>query len=240
MTKEERLEVHHNYISAVSNLEHKKNLINRLKRSKPHNILTYEAEMICHMALHHDVLGRIHTILKQDDYFRILEELPAIDGLDAYDDIQLFPELFDMSAIIERTTSEANLIEKQLNRSGMYPIPWTPLPLTSGFIPRQSSTFQPITPAAPSPATEKAKPHWTPQSQESSPGSSMPCGQGTPTATSSQSPAQSDDSTSSQAPEATVPDTPEQRIHPKSMKPAKFQHFQLLKETKFGPHLFHF
>ena len=30
-TKEERLGVHHNYIAAVSNLEHKKDLINRLK-----------------------------------------------------------------------------------------------------------------------------------------------------------------------------------------------------------------
>ena len=141
MTKEERLEVHHNYISAVSNLEHKKDLINRLKRSKPHIILTYEAEMIHHMALHNDVLGRIHTILKQDDYFRTLEELPAIDGLHAYDDIQLFPELFDMPAVIERITSETDLIEKQLNRSGMYPLPWTPQPSTSGFIPRPSSTF---------------------------------------------------------------------------------------------------
>ena len=77
LTKEERLEVHHNYISAVSNLEHKKDLINRLKRSEPHNTPTYEAEMIHHLALHHDVLGRIHTILKQDDYFRTLKELPA-------------------------------------------------------------------------------------------------------------------------------------------------------------------
>ena len=141
MTKEERLEVHHNYILTVSNLEHRKDLINRLKRSEPHNIPTYEAEMICHMALHHDVLGRIHTILKQDNYFRTLEELPAIDGLHAYDDIQLFPELFDMPAVIERITSEADLIEKQLNRSWMYPLPWTPLPSTSGFIPRPSSTF---------------------------------------------------------------------------------------------------
>ena len=136
--------------------------------------------------LHNDVLGRIHTILKQDDYFRTLKELPAIDGLHAYDDIQLFPELFDMPAVIERITSEADLIEKQLNRSGMYPLPQTPLPLTSGFIPRPSSTFWPIMPAAPPPATEKAKPHQTPQSQESSPGSLIPCGQGTPTATSSQ------------------------------------------------------
>ena len=153
LMKEERIEVHHNYISAVSNLEHKKDLINRLKQSEPHNILTYEAEMTCHMALHNDVLGRIHTILKQDDYFRTLKELPVIDGLHAYNDIQLFPELFDTSAVIERITSEANLIEKQLNRSSMYPLPQTPLPCTSGFIPRPSSTFQPVMPAAPSPAT---------------------------------------------------------------------------------------
>ena len=95
LMKEERIEVHHNYISAVSNLEHKKDLINRLKWSKPHNIPTYEAEMTCHMSLHNDVLGRMHTILKQDDYFRALEELPVIDGLHAYDDIQLFSELFE-------------------------------------------------------------------------------------------------------------------------------------------------
>ena len=141
LTKEKRLEVHHNYISAVSNLEHKKDLINRLKQSEPHNITTYEAEMTCHMALHYDVLGRIHTILNQDHYFRTLEELPVIDGLHAYDDIQLFPELFGMPAVIERITSKADLIEKQLNRSGMYPLPQTPLPCTSGFIPRPSSTF---------------------------------------------------------------------------------------------------
>ena len=141
LTKEERLEVHHNYISAVSNLEHKKDLNNRLKRSEPHNILAYEAEMTHHMALHNNVLGRIHTILKQDNYFRTLEELLVIDRLHAYDDIQLFPELFDMPAVIERITSQADLIEKQLNRSSMYPLPQTPLPCTSGFIPRPSSTF---------------------------------------------------------------------------------------------------
>ena len=71
-------------------------------------------------------------------------------------------------------------------------------------------------PAAPPPATEEAKPPQTPQSQESFPGSSIPCGQGTPTATSLQPPGQSDDSTSSQAPEATVSDTPEEKI-PKSL-----------------------
>ena len=88
--------------------------------------------MTCHMALHNDVLGRIHTILKQDDYFRTLKEFPVIDGLHAYNDIQLFPELFDTAVVIERVTSEADLFEKQLNRSGMYPLPQTPLPCTSG------------------------------------------------------------------------------------------------------------
>ena len=192
LTKEERIEVHHNYISAVSSLEHKKDFINRLKRSELHNIPTYEAEMTQHMALHNDVLGRIHTILKQDDYFRTLKELPVIDGLHAYDDIQLFLELYDTAAVIERVTSEADLIEKQLNRSSMYPLPQTPSPCTSGFIPMPSSMFWPITPAAPSPATGgvAAKPVHKQQSKETSPGSSLPCGQGTPTApTNSQIPA---------------------------------------------------
>ena len=114
LTIEERVQVHHNYISAVSNLEHKKNLINKLKRSDPQNIDAYEAEMRRHMALHDDVLGRILTILKQDDYYRTLEELPTIDSLRAYDDIKLFPELYDTITIIERVTSEADLIERQL------------------------------------------------------------------------------------------------------------------------------
>ena len=140
--------------------------------------------MTHHMALHNDVLGRIHTILKQDDYFRTLEELPVINGLHTYDDIQLFPELFDTAAVIERVTSEADLFKKQLNRSSMYPLPQTPLPCTSGFIPRPSSMFRPITPAAPSSATEAvaANPVHEQQSKETSPGSSLPCKQVTSTA----------------------------------------------------------
>ena len=110
----ERIQVHHNYISAISSLEHKKDLINRLKRSDTHNISTYEAEMSRHMTLHEDVLERILNILKQDDYCRTLEDLPVINNLTAYDDIRLFPELYDTSTIIERITSEADLIERQL------------------------------------------------------------------------------------------------------------------------------
>ena len=114
LMKNERMQVHHNYISAVSSLEHKKDLINRLKRSDTHNIPAYEAEMSHHMTLHEDVLERILNILKQDDYYRTLEHLPVIDELMAYDDIKLFPELYDMSTIVERVTAEADLIEQQL------------------------------------------------------------------------------------------------------------------------------
>ena len=114
LTMNERIQVHHNYISAVSSLEHKKDLINRLKRSDTHNISAYEAEMSCHMTLHEDVLERILNILKQDDYYRTLEDLPVIDDLTAYDDIRLFPELYDTSTIIERVTGKVDLIERQL------------------------------------------------------------------------------------------------------------------------------
>ena len=114
LTKNERIQVLHNYISAVSSLEHKKDLINRLKRSDTCNIPAYEAEMSRHMTLHEDVLERILNILKQDDYYSTLEELPVIDELTAYNDIKLFPELYDTSTIIERVTAEADLIERQL------------------------------------------------------------------------------------------------------------------------------
>ena len=114
LTMNERIQVHHNYISAVSSLEHKKDLINRLKQSDTHNISAYEAEMSRHMTLHEDVLERILNILKQDDYYRTLEDLAVINDLTAYDDIRLFPELYDTSTTIERITGEADLIERQL------------------------------------------------------------------------------------------------------------------------------
>ena len=83
--------------------------------------------MTHHVVMHDDVLGRILTILKQDDYYRTLEELPVIDSLMTYDDIQLFPKLYDTTTIIERVTSEADLIERPLRQPGMYPLPKTPL-----------------------------------------------------------------------------------------------------------------
>ena len=124
--------------------------------------------MGCHMAMHDDVLGRILTILKQDDYYRTLEELPVIDSLRAYDDIQLFPELYDTTTIIERVTGEADLIERQLRQPGMYPLPKTPLPSTSGFVPKPTHTFQPIVPD-----TSSIHHANNPKSVETSSGSSL-------------------------------------------------------------------
>ena len=63
-TAQVQVQVHHNYISAVSSLEHKKDLINRLKQSDTHNISAYEAEMSRHMTLHEDVLERIPPTYK--------------------------------------------------------------------------------------------------------------------------------------------------------------------------------
>ena len=172
---EERIQVHHNYISTISSCKHKKDLINRLERNDPHNIPAYKAEMAHHMAMHDNVLGRILTILKQDDYYRMLEELPVINSLRAYNDIQLFPKLYDTTTIIERVTGEADLIKRQLRQPGMYSLPKIPLPSTLGFVPKPTPTFQPIVP-------DTSSIHHTnnPQSVETSPGSSLPCGQQTP------------------------------------------------------------
>ena len=182
LTMEQRMQVYHNYISAVFNLRHKKDIINRLKRVEPHNISTYKAEMTRHIELHEDVLDRLLTNLKQDDYFRSLEDLLTIDSLQAYDDVRLFPELYDTTAVIERITSEVDLIERQLKRPGMYLLPSTPLPSVSGFVPRPSPTFKPIPPKG-QPTVTSPRSSDQPQKDDSigtSPGSSLPCGQGTP------------------------------------------------------------
>ena len=167
LTRNKRIQVHHNYISAVSSLEHKKDLINRLKRSDTCKITAYEAEMSRHMTLHEDVIERVLNILKQDDYYRTLEDLPIIDELTAYDDIKVFPELYDTNTIVEQITAEADLIERQLKQPGMYP-QHIDLPQTTPNLP-------------------KAKPQLTSSnnSNNSSPQSSLPCGQRTPAASTS-------------------------------------------------------
>ena len=65
----------------------------------------------------------------------------------------------------------------------MYPLPKTPLPSTSGFVPRPTPTFQPI---APDTSPETVNTH-NPQNIETSPESSLPCGQQTPVGSTSTS-----------------------------------------------------
>ena len=61
----------------------------------------------------------------------------------------------------------------------MYPSPKTPLPSTSSFVPRPTPIFQPIAPDA---SPEPVNTHHTtkPQNAETSPESSLSCGQRTP------------------------------------------------------------
>ena len=204
LTINERIQVHHNYISAVSSLEHKKDLINRLKRSDTHNISAYEAEMSRHMTLHEDVLERILNILKQNDYYRALEDLPVIDDLMAYDDIRLFPELYNTSTIVERITSEVDLIKRQLQRLGMYPLPTNPSPSTSTSIPKPTSTFKPISPQQ---LTESPN-------TESSLQSLLPCGQQTPASSTS----------TSDTPPQHTPQQPSEHSQPQPCNPTPMHH----------------
>ena len=118
-----------------------------------------------HMTLHEDVLERILNILKQDDYYRTLKDLPVIDELTAYDDIRLFPELYDTNTIIERVTAEADLIKRQLRQPGMSP-QHTNVSRPTSNPPKTTPNFQP-TP--------------TNNSTESSPQSSLPSWQTTNT-----------------------------------------------------------
>ena len=140
-----------------------------------------------HMTLHEDVLERILNILKQDNYYRTLEDLPVINDLTAYDDIRLFPELYDTITIIKRITSKADLIKRQLRRPGMYPLHMNSLPSMSTFIPRPTSTFKPISPQ------QVTTPDTKNQNTESSPQSSLPCGQQTPTSSANTSDTPSQD-----------------------------------------------
>ena len=158
------------------------------------------------MTLHEDVLERILNILKQDDYYRTLEDLPVINDQTAYDDVRLFPELYNTNTIIERITGKADLIERQLQRPGMYPLPTNPLPSTSTSVPRPTSTFEPISPQQLTNSTEN-------QNTESSPQSSLPCGQRTPTSSTN----------TSDTPSQHNPTQPH-HTSPKPHKPQDMQH----------------
>ena len=115
----------------------------------------------------------------------------------AYDDIKLFPELYDMSTIIERVTTEADLIERQLRQPGMYP-------QHTDF--SQPTSIQPKT-------TPNSQSTLTNNSRNSLPQSSLPCGQRTLAASTSSS-----DARSSQTPPQTFTTSHEPQL------PTKTQH----------------
>ena len=95
-----RIEVHNNYTSVISNKLHTIDLIDRLKKSEPHNAAHYQAELGRLLVCHDDVINRVLNITKIDDYYRQVEELPVIDPLTAYDKVQHYPGLFDMQQVI--------------------------------------------------------------------------------------------------------------------------------------------
>ena len=160
---DERLEVHNNFISAISNKMHQLDLIHRLKKSEPHNAVHYQT----------------------DDYFRQTKDLPLINPLTTHEEIAKFLELFDVHEAVSRVTTEVDILERHMRRPGMYPASQSPIPTTSGFVPnRPSSAFKPIHLTAPSTASRQAT-QGSPmvdstQETGSSPGSSIPCAQTLP------------------------------------------------------------
>ena len=180
----ERIEVHNNYILVISNKLHTIDLIDRLKKSEPHNAAHYQAELGRILVCYDDVIDRVLNIMKMDDYYRQVEELTVMDSLTAYDEVQHYPGLFDMQQVMCRISTEADIHKRQLCRRGMYPICESPVPTTSGFVPhRPSPTFKLIDPATLSPASGTVSTGQGSSHQRSpSTGSSLPYGQCTPQA----------------------------------------------------------
>ena len=123
-----------------------------------------------HMTLHEDVLERILNILKQDNYYRTLEDLPVIDDLTAYDDIRLFPELYDTSTIIERITGEVDLIQTT-SMTGYVPPTYKFFTFHIYFRTQTHIHIQTYF------TTTSKNTKYKNQNTESSPQSSLPCGQ---------------------------------------------------------------
>ena len=112
---DERLEVHNNYISAISNRMHKVDLISRLKKSKPHNVDHYQRQLEQQLVQHDDVIHRLVNIMKMDDYFRRTEGLPMIEPLVTCEEVEQFPELFDTKEAVSRISNEVDIIKRQMH-----------------------------------------------------------------------------------------------------------------------------
>ena len=64
----ERIEVHNNYISAISNKLHTTDLIDRLKKNDPNNATHYHAELVRLLVHHEDIIDQVLNIMKMDNY----------------------------------------------------------------------------------------------------------------------------------------------------------------------------
>ena len=136
------------------------------------------------------MIHRLVDIMKTDDYFRRTEDLPMIDPLVAYEEIEKFPELFDAKEAVSRISNKIDILERQMHRPGMYPILQSPVPTTSGFVPhRPTASLKPINPATPSPVTGSSQQGLfnsmldmvnSTQDGSSSSGSLIPCAQRSP------------------------------------------------------------
>ena len=111
---DERLEVHNNFISAISNKMHKVDLICRLKKSEPHNSAHYQEQLNQQLTRHDDVIHQLMDIMKTDDYFRQTENLPLIDPLTAHEEIAKFLELFDIHEAVSRVATEVDILERHM------------------------------------------------------------------------------------------------------------------------------
>ena len=111
---DKRLEVHNNFISAISNKMHKVDLIHRLKKSEPHNSAHYQEQLDQQLTRHDDVIHHLMDIMKTDDYFRQMEDLPQIDPLMAHEEIAKFPELFDIHEAFSRVATEVDILERHM------------------------------------------------------------------------------------------------------------------------------
>ena len=111
---DERLEVHNNFISAISNKMHKVDLIHRLKKSEPHNSAHYQEQLNQQLTRHDDVIHRLMDIMKTDDYFRQTEDLPPIDPLTVHEEIAKFSELFDVHEAVSRVATEVDILERYM------------------------------------------------------------------------------------------------------------------------------
>ena len=111
---DERLEVHNNFISAISNKMHKLDLVCRLKKSEPHNAVHYQRQLDQHLMEHDDMIHQLMDIMKADDYFRWTEDLPLIDPLTAQEEIAKSPELVDVHEAVSRVATEVDILERHM------------------------------------------------------------------------------------------------------------------------------